>query len=233
MILPCQPDRNMNENPFHILKWGIPSAQERKARSGTEGCCKQEPKIPRSARRSWHSSLLSSERDVVLHASFMCLPKVKWGASIFPLSLHKTPGKDTEACPDKDMGRGNTFFMFPALPCCCRYWNFNPAVGCCGLEGTGVGICEQLLLLLHLLLYSNNEWGTHSHQETQTCAQLEWYQFHRSFSHLYFFSNLHKGQHKSYVCTFQHHDCICHIRKHWYLKQYNQIENILNPFGQQ
>lgn len=233
MILPCQPDRNMNENPFHILKWGIPSAQERKPRSGTEGCCKQEPKIPRSAQRSWHSSLLSSERDVVLHASFMCLPKVKWGASIFHLVTSQNTWKRHRGLSRQRHGQGQYVFHVSCLALLLQVLEFQSS---CWLLWPGrhrSGDLWAAAPAVPLLLYSNNEWGTHSHQETQTCAQLEWYQFHRSFSHLYFFSNLHKGQHKSYVCTFQHYDCFCHIRKYWYLKQYNQIENILNPFGQQ
>lgn len=51
------------------------------------------------------------------------------GQVLSTLLLHKAPGKDTESCSHKDMGTSNRFLVFPALPCCCSYWNFNPAVG--------------------------------------------------------------------------------------------------------
>lgn len=129
IILPYQPGRNMNENSFHILKWGIHSAQER---PGVEqqDAGKQGPRITQESSEEADTAPCYPENTMLSCMHHSCAFQ-RWneGQVFSTLLLQKTPGKDTESCSDQDMGTGNTFLMFPALSCCCSYWNFNPTVG--------------------------------------------------------------------------------------------------------
>lgn len=139
MILPCQPDRNMNENPFHILKWGIPSAQERKARSGTEGCCKQEPKIPRSARRSFTAPC--SPQNLMLSCMHHSCACQRWneGQAFSPCHFTKHLEKTQRLVQTKTWAGAIRFSCF--LPC---------------LAAAGTGISIQLLAAV---AWKAQEWG--------------------------------------------------------------------------
>lgn len=119
----------MNENSFNILKWGILSAQKRSG-SGTAGYWQAGAKDYEECPEEADTAPCYPENMMLSCMHHSCTFQ-RWneGQVLSTLLLHKTPGKDTDSCSDKDMGTGNTFLVFPALPCCCRYWNFNPAVG--------------------------------------------------------------------------------------------------------
>lgn len=115
---------------IHFTFWNGAPFQLRKGQEWNSRMLASRGQGLRGAPRgSWHSSLLSW--NILLSCLHRSCAFQRWneGQVLYTLWLHKTPGKDTESCSDKDMGTGNMFLLFPALPCCCRYWNFNPAVG--------------------------------------------------------------------------------------------------------
>lgn len=187
IILPYQPGRNMNENSFHILKWGIHSAQER---PGVEqqDAGKQGPRITQESSEEADAAPCYPENTMLSCMHHSCaLQRWNEGQVFSTLLFHKTSGKDTESCSDQDMGTGNRFLVFPALPCCCRYWNFNPAVG---YQESGshrsVGLCAATPAVPPAALRKQLVVHPQSPGNTDMCtAEVKYYQFHRLFSYLF------------------------------------------------
>lgn len=83
---------------------------------------------------SWHSSLLSWEHSVALPASFACLPKVKWEASVFHFITSPKHVEKTQSLVQPETWalalQFSCFHMQP-LPCRCSYGSWRAALVRC------------------------------------------------------------------------------------------------------
>lgn len=156
IILPYQPGRNMNENSFHILKWGIHSAQER---PGVEqqDAGKQGPRITQESSEEADAAPCYPENTMLSCMHHSCaLQRWNEGQVFPPCYFTKHLEKTQSRVQTKTRALAICFSCF--LPCLAAAGTgiLIQLLATKSLEATGVWVCVQLLLLFHLLLSINN-----------------------------------------------------------------------------